>query len=1091
MLAADELYKQNQKYISEEDFNNLKAPYIQKYKRKIIDEIEYLLKYYPLQKVDDFYKQNQEYLSENDFNNLKIIYIKKQIEAQLKLYKFEKADKLYEQNQQYISEDEFTNLRIIYTKKQINETIEGVLKSYNFEESKKIYEKNQQYISEDEFINLRTIYTKKQINEKIEEVLKFHNFEEADKIYEQNKQHISEQDFNNLKAPYIKQYTKGIIDEIKGVLKSYNFEEADKIYEQNQAYIPQNEYIKLKSPYEVRKQIQDYLESCQFEEADKLYKENSHHITAEFDAHIKNIIKQKTPELFSKKGLLFTNAILRQQSILSSKEYNPILNKELKAFFNQNLKNIPINEEQLEAIRELDTNVLLKARAGSGKTSVATLKTFFLISHEKIHPDHIMMLAFNKKAADEIENRIRKQYGIIDYHNARTFHSLAYQLVQPEESLLFDEGYQNVSTQKQSNMVQRLINEAMNPVFKANLYKFFRKEIDQLENIGEFLSKEDYYLYRRNYKYVTLRGDYVKSIGEKYIGDFLFEHGIKHRYEHIWFWDKKGIYRPDFSLFVNSKLSDMVIEFWGIDENDPSRSVPEHWTTIWFEYKDEMERKRNFWKERNNIAFIELSVADLKHATREQFEQILANKLMQSGIKIEKLSEEEIYGRLMIVYKTKLTGMFLQFIQKAKKQKLTPDDLIPKIDNIDNTKERVKIFSETANSVYRRYMAELKKSNYIDYDDLMERAINIVHDSKGTCSIRTIDDRSVKLTKLKYLFIDEYQDFSLLFYQLIDAIRQYNPSLKVFCVGDDWQAINAFAGSNLKFFNNFNDYIYPAEHKQLLTNFRSSYNLVDLANKFMAGKGEKSVANLNNKGEIYKCFTDEIFIEQRQQMENSNEKIFDKRFMTYIDKDGSMVQVDSGLIVGRILKACHSIITNPENIGKTVGILSRNKNISFHYDSLSKIKQKLKETCKDYKYVYPNFDKNIRVGTTHSFKGLEADIIIMLNVNKGHYPTIHPDNELYQIFGETQADILAEEARLFYVGITRAKTALYILCERENESEYLKGFALSEYKINYFYDETEKIMCSSPKYSNFQYTQDERKALSKSECLAAFYGRRR
>ena len=240
----------------------------------------------------------------------------------------------------------------------------------------------------------------------------------------------------------------------------------------------------------------------------------------------------------------------------------------------------------------------------------------------------------------------------------------------------------------------------------------------------------------------------------------------------------------------------------------------------------------------------------------------------------------------------------------------------------------------------------------------------------------------------------------------------------------------------------------------------------------------------------------EIFIEQRQQMENSNEKIFDKRFMTYIDKNDARVQVDNGLIVGRILKACHSIITDSKNIGKAVGILSRNNRISFHYDNLKIIKQKLKETCKDYKDVYPYFDKNIRVGTTHSFKGLETDIIIMLNVNNGNYPTIHPDNELYEIFGATQADILAEEERLFYVGVTRAKTALYILCEKENESEYLKRFDLSEYKVNYFYDDKiQNIVYSSPRYSdsqysNSQYTQDERKSLSKSASLAAFYRKR-
>jgi DNA helicase-4 len=41
--------------------------------------------------------------------------------------------------------------------------------------------------------------------------------------------------------------------------------------------------------------------------------------------------------------------------------------------------------------------------------------------------------------------------------------------------------------------------------------------------------------------------------------------------------------------------------------------------------------------------------------------------------------------------------------------------------------------------------------------------------------------------------IDEYQDFSQLYFDLIEAIQKYNQKLKIVCVGDDWQLINSFA----------------------------------------------------------------------------------------------------------------------------------------------------------------------------------------------------------------------------------------------------------------------------------------------------------
>ena len=60
--------------------------------------------------------------------------------------------------------------------------------------------------------------------------------------------------------------------------------------------------------------------------------------------------------------------------------------------------------------------------------------------------------------------------------------------------------------------------------------------------------------------------------------------------------------------------------------------------------------------------------------------------------------------------------------------------------------------------------------------------------------------------------IDEYQDFSELFYRLMDAVREQNPRVRFFCVGDDWQAINGFAGSDLRFFQNFEHLFADAIH---------------------------------------------------------------------------------------------------------------------------------------------------------------------------------------------------------------------------------------------------------------------------------------
>ena len=913
--------------------------------------------------------------------------------------------------------------------------IEVLLKSYRFEEAYQFYEQNNEYVDEKLYLNLKKSHQDKQHSEKtafvMEELvtlLSSYRFEEADQYYEQNNEYVDEKSYLDLKKSHQdKQHSErvaSVMKEVEDLLSSYRFEKADSVYKKNRDYIDKEKYLNLR-------------EKCKTKRESELLKEK---------------IKQKLESLLLKQGLLVADEYFRKQSVFTVDEYEKLRRKRISEFLSE-YSDLPFQNEQVDAIGAINSNVLLKARAGSGKTSVVAGKTYFLVEHEKVHPDHVMLLAFNKKAADEITRRIRKGYGLVEFKNARTFHSLAYQLVQPKENLLFDERDGNLSTQGQSKLIQRIVNQAINPVFKEEMYRVFKAEMRELENIGEFLSREDYLLYRRNHKQFTLGGDNVKSLGEKYIGDFLFEHDIKHGYESIWYWKNEGNYRPDFTVFTNSDTPNIVIEHWGIDENDPSHSIPEHWTVSWQEYNTEMERKREYWEEYNRkkpadpVLLLETSIVDLAKG-RNHFEHILRSKLSAHGVKLQKLSDEELYNSLDMVHRARLTRMFTQYIQKARKQRLLPRVLKDRIDKIDRTNDRVCTFVEMANAIYSIYIEELRRTNSIDFDELLERAVEIINKSHGNCEIRTLDDRRVKLSELRWLMIDEYQDFSLLFYDLIESIRKHNNNVRLFCVGDDWQAINAFAGSNLRYFTNFGSYVIPSETRNLLTNYRSVTNIVELANKFMEGRGEEAIAHSNKVGRIFKCYTNKVFIQQRPDMVNSAEAKFDRRFLTLGRVQVEIRNIDIGLPVGRMLKACHSIITRRENLGKTIDILSRKGRLSLYYDKLEVFRDKLKETCKGYP-IYPDFDKAVRVDTTHSFKGSEADIVIMLNVVHGEYPMIHPDEELYEIFGSTPKDILEEEQRLFYVGMTRAISELYFFTEEKRESEFIKDMQLQEYKVKY------------------------------------------
>ena len=68
--------------------------------------------------------------------------------------------------------------------------------------------------------------------------------------------------------------------------------------------------------------------------------------------------------------------------------------------------------------------------------------------------------------------------------------------------------------------------------------------------------------------------------------------------------------------------------------------------------------------------------------------------------------------------------------------------------------------------------------------------------------------------------------------------------------------------------------------------------------------------------------------------------------------------------------------------------------------------------------------------TMHKSKGLEAEVVIILEADAGVIPKTYPDTRLFGVFGETEEVALNDQIRLFYVAMTRAKKRLYIMHEK-------------------------------------------------------------
>lgn len=271
------------------------------------------------------------------------------------------------------------------------------------------------------------------------------------------------------------------------------------------------------------------------------------------------------------------------------------------------------------------------------------------------------------------------------------------------------------------------------------------------------------------------------------------------------------------------------------------------------------------------------------------------------------------------------------------------------------------------------------------------------------------------LKRLRYVLIDEYQDFSELFHQLMEALRKQNSQAQFFCVGDDWQAINGFAGSKLHFYENFATFFQPSRKLNIATNYRSATSIVDLGNTLMQGFGPPARADKSELGLV---------------------AIADLGTFKPTPKEEGTHPGDS--LTPAVLRLVHKAITN----NKKVVLLSR-KNSLPRYVNYGKQQGASNSALDNFlkllrSHLPAEVKQNITISTAHKYKGLQKEVVIVLDAVPCCYPLLHPDLVFSSVFGDTMKQVVDEERRLFYVALTRAVEHLFILTETNNISPFLE-----------------------------------------------------
>lgn len=722
---------------------------------------------------------------------------------------------------------------------------------------------------------------------------------------------------------------------------------------------------------------------------------------------------------------------------------------------------ISLDQEQRSACARPDRRLLIRARAGSGKTRTLAAIAALAIDDEQLDPDQVLTLAFNTKAAREIGERIQTLTGAIDYKNSRTFHSLAYRLTGATgRELIFDDGRGDPSRRRQAKFVERTVRNILNPAFKDKLHEFFRRELEQIERIGVDLPPKEYFTFRRAMSQVGLSGESVKSTGEKFIADFLFEHGIEYKYERPWSWNRSdrlngSPYHPDFSIHADGR--DLILEHWAIDPTDPSARVPDWWeNTDTDTYRTQIDEKREFWAKRG-IPLLETHTGMLRNG-REAFEAKLGQLFEAAGVPCIKLGHEELVKRVVEAPHTisRIAELFLQFISRAKKRGWTVSDVDSRLRNSPDPEPRHRVFHQLALRAYAEYERLLEAESAMDFDDLLALAKTQVDAHQDAAMIALDRGMSIAIKDLRWLLLDEFQDFSELYCGLVDSILRANPEIRLVAVGDDWQAINGFAGAQLKFFECFGTPFPGSGTVDISTNYRSAAGIVDGGNRIMAGRGIPAKASKSALAAIQAVPIDKQFVEFRAGPAFEDARRRDAIYFVatpFADaKFCDRVPKLSERKAAQALKACARFIVEITQssdgcvlLGEVL-ILART---GYAYGlELAEFRKRLNWVLTRQPELKTLREAiSLDVMTAHKSKGKEADTVVVLDVTSGSFPKIHPDNLLFAPFGVTIEDTLAEERRLFYVAVTRAESRLLLLTETGRESSFLKeltGEALAD-----------------------------------------------
>ena len=757
---------------------------------------------------------------------------------------------------------------------------------------------------------------------------------------------------------------------------------AKKITEQYHLFIQPSHYFTYS-------EMEDFLTSS------LKVKEDVSLVFPKYSKYVKNDVSAAVPSLFDNIETIRTEH--NKQFVQKELEQN-------SSYFDHVLGKYPLDPQQRDSIVKLEDNCLVIASAGSGKTSTIVSKAKYLVEKQHVLPSKILLLTYTKKAANELFERMN-----IEGINSGTFHSLAYRIIAETTGMAPSICDADVPL----NVFHKLVveNEAFLHAidnYIINLQSLMQLEHDYIDSFAYFEDRKKYGI-QALFPDVDGKTIFTKSEEEKRLCSILTRWGVTFRYERAYPFNtrtpERRQYKPDFTIYYTDEQGAwkcIYLEHFAVDEHNQvprwfGEGTKGGWKVANQKYLEGIDWKRaTHWQYHTTL--IETTSANFHNGT---VETVLRGQLAKYGVPIKERTDEELYNMLVSrnrqLEKTVFT-LLLSFITLMKANEKTIDGLLAETKHEDGhlaslLEQRNRyILTEIVKPFYEAYEAELAKNYEIDFTDAIIQATQLCREGLWK--------------QYDYILVDEFQDISIDRYKLLQALRTDKPKTKLFCVGDDWQSIFRFAGSDMALFYDFEKYFGKTELCKIEKTYRFHQPLIDKSSDFvMKNPEQKKKTVCTSESDLKHTYLNFVKCESE-----------DNSVLKKVEEIVASLPVDEDiLLMGR-----------------------------YNYDAMS-LGFKGKIDNKDNRIKVMIAGRELFFLSVHSAKGLEADHVILVNCNQGAYgfPSLIEDDPILDfVLSRSESYPFAEERRLFYVAMTRAKKRMYILYDKKRPSPFISEFML-------------------------------------------------